>query len=122
MTDAAFWCTTDGRQMKRSPGAATGIENANAYGAAHYLLDTHTTELPGGTGTTFDWSALKSVGTTCFVAGGLRPDNVAQAIAVLAPYAVDVSSGVEFPSGSGKDPRLIRAFVEAVRSYDHRAN
>ena len=93
----------------------------NTYRAERYLLDTEARALPGGTGVAFDWAALRSVGPECLVAGGLRPDNVGTALATLAPFGVDVSSGVEFPSG-GKDPRLIRAFVEAVRSYDHRAN
>jgi phosphoribosylanthranilate isomerase len=93
----------------------------NLLGAHRYLLDTHADELPGGTGRPFDWQALKTVGSDCLVAGGLRPNNVANALATLAPYGVDVSSGVEFPSG-GKDPRLIRAFVEAVRSHDQRTN
>jgi phosphoribosylanthranilate isomerase len=93
----------------------------NALSAHRYLLDTHAEGLPGGTGRAFDWSALRAVGPTCLVAGGLRPDNVAGALASLAPFGVDVSSGVEFPTG-GKDPRLIRAFLEAVRSYDHRSN
>jgi phosphoribosylanthranilate isomerase len=92
----------------------------NTLGAYRYLLDTHAEDVPGGTGRTFDWHALSGVGPTCLVAGGLRPDNVAKALSALAPYGVDVSSGVEFPSG-GKDPRLMRAFVEAVRTYDQRA-
>jgi phosphoribosylanthranilate isomerase len=91
----------------------------NPGGAYRYLLDTHADQLPGGTGRSFDWHALARVGPTCLVAGGLRPDNVDAALAALTPYGVDVSSGVEFPGG-GKDPRLVRAFVEAVRSYDHR--
>jgi phosphoribosylanthranilate isomerase len=94
---------------------------SNTLAADRYLLDTHTTELPGGTGKAFNWDALKSVGPKCVVAGGLRPDNVASALSALRPYGVDVSSGVEFPSG-GKDPRLIRSFVEAVRAHDHRSN
>jgi phosphoribosylanthranilate isomerase len=95
--------------------------DSNKLGAYRYLLDTHTDELPGGTGRSFDWAALRAAGPSCLVAGGLRPDNVAAALSTLTPYGVDVSSGVEFPSG-GKDPRLIRAFVEAVRSYDQRPN
>jgi phosphoribosylanthranilate isomerase len=95
----------------------------NTYGADLYLLDTHVDGQYGGTGLTFDWAALRTVGPGCLIAGGLRPDNVTAALATLAPLGVDVSSGVEFPSstGRGKDPRLIRAFVEAVRTYDDRA-
>ena len=93
----------------------------NALNADRYLLDTHAEGLPGGTGRPFDWAALRAVGPSCLVAGGLKPDNVTAALASLSPFGVDVSSGVEFPTG-GKDPRLIRAFLEAVRSYDHRSN
>jgi phosphoribosylanthranilate isomerase len=91
---------------------------ANTLSADRYLLDTHTDALPGGTGKPFEWSELRSIGPRCVVAGGLRPDNVTGALSTLHPYGVDVSSGVEFPSG-GKDPRLIRSFLEAVRAYDH---
>lgn len=106
------------------PGQESAIAEtvaANAYRAERYLLDTHTELLPGGTGVAFHWDALREVGQRCLVAGGLRPQNVASALAALAPYGVDVSSGVEFPSG-GKDPALIRAFLEAVRNHDNRAN
>jgi len=95
----------------------------NDYLGAHwYLLDTHADGLPGGTGVVFDWSALRTVGPRCFAAGGLRPDNVALALETLAPLGVDVSTGVEFAptAGTGKDPALIRAFLEAVRTHDHR--
>jgi phosphoribosylanthranilate isomerase len=105
-------------------GEETAVADAvasNAYGAERYLLDTHTDALPGGTGRAFQWDALKEVGPACLVAGGLRADNVATALQTLAPYGVDVSSGVEYPRG-GKDPRLIRAFLEAVRTYDHSAS
>ncbi len=102
--------------------ATADAVQANAFGAERYLLDTHVDSLPGGTGVPFQWTALRTVGSSCLVAGGLRPDNVCAALTALAPYGVDVSSGVEYPSG-GKDPLLIRAFMEAVRSHDHqRAN
>ena len=97
--------------------AASEVVATDKLGAHLYLLDTHSEALPGGTGEPFDWAALQPIGPRCIVAGGLRPDNVATALATLAPLGVDVSSGVEYPSG-GKDPRLIRAFLEAVRSYD----
>jgi phosphoribosylanthranilate isomerase len=101
--------------------ATAELVASNALGAHRYLLDTHAEDLPGGTGASFNWAALRSIGPSCLVAGGLRPDNVGVALETLAPFGVDVSSGVEFPGG-GKDPRLIRAFVEAVRGYDQRAN
>lgn len=106
--------------------AAAELVASDALRAHWYLLDTHVDGLPGGTGSVFDWSALHTVGGRCFVAGGLRPDNVAAALATLAPVGVDVSSGVEYstaqtqsPAGA-KDPALIRAFMEAVRTYDNR--
>jgi phosphoribosylanthranilate isomerase len=100
--------------------AAANIVRSDALGAHMYLLDTHADSLPGGTGTSFDWAALQPIGPKCLVAGGLRPDNVVAALAALSPLGVDVSSGVEFPNGGGKDPRLIREFLEAVRTYDKR--
>jgi phosphoribosylanthranilate isomerase len=96
---------------------AADIVTSNALGAQTYLLDTHAERLPGGTGRSFNWDALRGVGPRCLVAGGLRADNVAAALTALTPLGVDVSSGVEFPSG-GKDPQLIRAFLAAVRSFD----
>ena len=112
--------------------AAAELVATNALRAQLYLLDTHADGLHGGTGMAFDWAALREVGPRCLVAGGLRPDNVAAALATLAPLGVDVSSGVEFAQaqnqnhpakdGGGKDPRLIQAFLEAVRSYDKRAD
>jgi phosphoribosylanthranilate isomerase len=97
---------------------AADIVHSNALGAQLYLLDTHADSLPGGTGVAFDWAALRGVGPRCLVAGGLRPDNVGAALDTLAPLGVDVSSGVEYPDGASKDPRLVRAFLEAVRKHD----
>jgi phosphoribosylanthranilate isomerase len=103
-------------QVGQEADAAQIIEG-NALGADLYLLDTHAEHLPGGTGRTFDWHALRAVGPRCWVGGGLRPDNVTAALETLAPTGVDVSSGVEHPGG-GKDPQRIRAFLEAVKTYD----
>lgn len=75
----------------------------------------------GGEGTTFDWAALADAAVHCdhpiILAGGLTPDNVADAIRAVRPFAVDVSSGVESSRGV-KDPDLIRAFCEAVMDAD----
>lgn len=77
--------------------------------ADHLLLDAG-----AGTGTTFDWALLRGFGRPYFLAGGLDPHNVAQALRTLAPWGVDVSSGIE--TDGRKDPAKMRAFVEAVRS------
>ena len=71
----------------------------------------------GGEGTALDWNALAAVKEHCthplILAGGLTPDNVVEAIRIVQPYAVDVSSGVESSKGV-KDPAKIKAFCEAV--------
>jgi phosphoribosylanthranilate isomerase len=97
--------------------AVVNTVETDALGADLYLLDTHADGMYGGTGQTFDWNALRKIGRRCLAGGGLRPDNVALALATLEPLGVDVSSGVEYPSG-GKDPVLVRAFLEAVRKHD----
>ena len=86
----------------------------------HLMFDAKPPEgshLPGGVGAQFDWTLLsdRSFRHPWFVAGGLTPDNVAQAIGVSGAPLVDVSSGVESAPGV-KDPALIAAFLDAVRS------
>jgi len=66
-----------------------------------------------GTGKTFDWQILKNFDRKYFLAGGLNPENVGDAIKFLKPFAVDVSSGIE--SGGVKDKNKMRDFVRAVR-------
>lgn len=70
--------------------------------------------LPGGNGIAFDWHLLEDVERPFMLSGGLGPGNVAEAIRVAGPAAVDVSSGVETAPGR-KDPDLIRAFIAAAR-------
>ncbi len=96
---------------------AVSAVDRNVYGADLYLLDSHVDGRYGGTGTAFTWQALASIGPSCFVAGGLDPQNVSTALDAITPRGVDVSSGVELPGG-GKDPRLMQVFVEAVRNHD----
>jgi phosphoribosylanthranilate isomerase len=82
----------------------------------YHLLDAHTPGLRGGTGETFDWTlaAQRRTRTPVIVSGGLRPENVGEAIAVARPFGVDVASGVEAEPGR-KDPARLEAFFAAVR-------
>lgn len=66
-----------------------------------------------GTGTTFDWGIIQDVKRPYFLAGGISPENVAEAIKLLNPYVVDVSTGIE--TDGKKDKAKMAAFVEAVR-------
>lgn len=66
-----------------------------------------------GTGTAFDWSLIRDVRRPYFLAGGLSPDNAAQAVKCLNPYALDVSSGIE--THGVKDEDKMKAFAAAVR-------
>lgn len=98
--------------------------DAEAYRGhvAALLLDTHVPGMAGGTAKTFNWHGVGAIPAwaSCFVAGGLTPDNVGGAIAALRPFAVDVSSGVESAPGV-KDHRAIEALCAAVRAADEEA-
>ena len=81
------------------------------------LLDTYTEGVAGGTGHVFDWNLIPAgLEKPVILAGGLNPQNVAQAIAEVKPYAVDVSGGVEKSKGV-KDAAKIAAFMQQV--YKH---
>jgi phosphoribosylanthranilate isomerase len=86
------------------------------YNAATFLLDAFVDGIPGGTGAAFDWAIAleaKRYGRI-ILSGGLTPENVAEAVKRAAPYAVDVSSGVESSPGV-KDPDKIRRFIEEAK-------
>lgn len=88
------------------------------YTSDLWLLDAYVAGVRGGTGKKFDWTLASTavrMGPPVVIAGGLRPENVASAIRAVNPHAVDVSSGVECSPGV-KDARLLRAFIDAVRS------
>jgi phosphoribosylanthranilate isomerase len=82
-----------------------------------WLLDTYSAKQAGGTGQTFNWDlaiAVKKFGRPIFLAGGLTPENVVDAVRTVEPFAVDVSSGVEISPGK-KDHAKITAFINAVK-------
>ena len=90
-----------------------------AYATAARLLFDTASPTGGGTGAVFDWSLLagRPAGLDHWLAGGLRPENVAAAIERVRPAGVDVASGVERSVGR-KDPGTIRAFIAAVRAAE----
>jgi phosphoribosylanthranilate isomerase len=97
---------------------AESLRALSAYQTDAWLLDAHTPGKLGGTGATFNWQLAieaKKLGRPIFLAGGLTPENVADAIRRVEPYAVDVSSGVESAPGK-KDHAKIRAFVHAAKT------
>lgn len=132
------FCRGFGRRYLKAIPVREGVdllESAASYGdAAGILFDAHAPgDLPGGTGRSFDWQKLAGVirarlETRFVLSGGLDPANVARAIETLAPWAVDVSSGVEERGADGaprrglKDAARIAAFVEEVRSADSRVD
>ena len=88
--------------------------------AGHTItLDRQAEGLQGGTGQSFDWgiaARLAQAGDEFLLAGGLTPENVAEAVRSVAPWGVDVSSGVE--TGGVKDAAKIRAFIQQVRQAE----
>jgi phosphoribosylanthranilate isomerase len=82
-------------------------------GARALLLDGHAPGDAGGKGERFDWSAIGKLTKPVILAGGLQPENVAQAVTMTRPYAVDVSSGVESSPGV-KDQYLVSEFISNV--------
>jgi phosphoribosylanthranilate isomerase len=93
-------------------------EDASSFPDCDVLLDAHHAELRGGTGLTCDWSTARatlSFARFLILSGGLNAQNVGQAIASVAPHAVDVCSGVERAPGV-KDHRAIEDFIAAART------
>ena len=91
------------RAVAELPSDATGHTDRLLLDASH------------GTGATADWQALAGRGGAFILSGGLTPDNVGEAVRLVKPFGVDVSSGVEVSPGV-KDPELIKCFVERARS------
>jgi phosphoribosylanthranilate isomerase len=83
--------------------------------AAALLMDSHEPGGLGGTGRVFDWKRIGQTGRPLILAGGLTPDNVRQAVHLVKPWAVDVSSGVEEAPGI-KNAEAMRRFIEQAKS------
>jgi phosphoribosylanthranilate isomerase len=97
--------------------SAADVHAAEAYRSVDYhLFDRRAKDLPGGTGESFDWELLRDHRSEvpAILAGGLKPDNVAAAVEIVHPYAVDVASGVEAEPGR-KDHAKMAAFFEAAQ-------
>jgi phosphoribosylanthranilate isomerase len=95
------------------------VDNIVKNASGPVLLDAFDPRAHGGTGMVADWGEAAEVVRRCshpvFLAGGLTPDNVSDAIRLVRPYGVDVSSGVEESKGK-KDHHKLRAFIQAVRN------
>jgi len=116
------WCAQFGRPFLKAiamgEGAAALPRLREYPRAAALLLDGHGFGEAGGSGKAFDWSLLpRELAQPVILAGGLHSGNVAEAVRLLRPWAVDVASGVESSPGI-KDPDKLAAFIRAVRAAD----
>jgi phosphoribosylanthranilate isomerase len=118
------WLESLRQTWGNAPAVPPSARGPNPWRAI--FLDSGTCEQPGGTGQVFDWGkALPSVEqlkqtANVVVAGGLTPTNVTEALSILKPWGVDVSSGVEAKPGK-KDSAKVRRFISAVRQADKNA-
>jgi phosphoribosylanthranilate isomerase len=114
------WCKQFGhpylKAIAMGEGASALYQLRDHPHAAGLLLDGHGLGEAGGSGKVFDWSLMpRDLKQPLILAGGLTPANVAEAIRIAKPWAVDVSSGIESAPGI-KDPIKLRDFIAAVRS------
>lgn len=103
------------KALRVKAGDDIAAQVARYPSAQGILLDAYVEGVPGGTGEAFDWSLIpQTLSKPLILAGGLRPDNVAEAVSRVRPYAVDVSGGVEASKGV-KDVEKVDAFIRAAR-------
>ena len=103
------------KALRVKAGDDIAAQVARYPSAQGILLDAYVEGVPGGTGEAFDWSLIpQALSKPLILAGGLRPDNVAEAVSRVRPYAVDVSGGVEASKGV-KDVEKVDAFIRAAR-------
>ena len=96
---------------------AGSLKELPKYQTDAWLLDAYSSDALGGTGEKFNWDLAveaQKFGKPVFLAGGLTPENVAEAVRKVQPFGVDVSSGVESSPGK-KDHAKVRAFIKAAK-------
>jgi len=109
-----------GRRAIKSIHVRCGRQpDSESYPAATLLLDTYDPQVKGGSGQSFDWSLASAAARKrpIILAGGLNPENVAEAVAMVKPHAVDVSSGVEKEPGR-KDHDKIARFIARAKALE----
>jgi phosphoribosylanthranilate isomerase len=97
---------------------AASLDLLAQYPTDAWLLDSYLADKLGGTGATFNWDLARQAkgrGRPIFLAGGLTPENVAEAVRQVGPFGVDVSSGVEASQGK-KDLEKLRAFIREAKA------
>jgi phosphoribosylanthranilate isomerase len=106
----------DGKAFKAFRGIPESVDGIARSEAPAFLVDASVKDVYGGSGVTVDWSAAAELAKRypLLLAGGLTPENVAEAVSRVKPWGVDVASGVESAPGE-KDARKMKAFVQAVR-------
>ncbi|MGH1536928.1 MAG: phosphoribosylanthranilate isomerase [Gammaproteobacteria bacterium] len=116
--DEAFCKQFNTPYIKAVPMGSTSsvVEFCDSYKTATgFILDSHASGQMGGSGEKFAWEDIpKDLNKPIILAGGLTANNVAEAIRVVQPYAVDVSSGIEAGKGI-KDPAKMEQFIKEVR-------
>ncbi len=119
-TEPSEFCTQFGLMSVKALRVkdAVSLTALEQYATDAFLLDAYAPNGLGGTGEKFNWDLAveaQKFGKPIFLAGGLTPENVADAVRQVRPFAVDVSSGVESAPGM-KDAAKVRAFIAAVRA------
>lgn len=116
---ATFAAAFGVRVWKAFPVATVSPEEAADWPVEAIVLDNGTTDQPGGTGRAADWARAaafaRAFAGRMVLAGGLTPDNVAEAVRAVSPWGVDASSGVESEPGR-KDPARMKEFVQRCRA------
>lgn len=119
--ESAEFCSSFSRPyikaLRMKPGLDLTTQFETYASSQGILLDAYTPGIPGGTGEMFDWSRIPSdLATHIILAGGLSAANVANAIAEVSPYAVDVSGGVEASKGIKDSKKMIDFMNEVYRA------